>query len=133
MAVSKKKKKSNKQNSIIATATIPQGEFLQLPQRFRGFCAGYGSGKTTVGCMSLCKNAWELPGYKQGYFAPTYPHIRDIFYPTIEEVAGMMGLTVDIKENKFQSLIFCRLIRLLKLGARSLQGCAMKVLRTLLM
>ncbi len=90
--------KKNK-NSVILPATIPQGEFLQLSQRFRGFCGGYGSGKTTVGCMSLCKNAWGNPGYNQGYFAPTYPHIRDIFFPTIDEVADSMGLSVDIKES----------------------------------
>jgi hypothetical protein len=27
------------------------------------------------------------PKINQGYFAPTYPQIRDIFYPTVEEVA----------------------------------------------
>lgn len=91
-------KKKNK-NSVVVAATIPQGEFLQLPQRFRGFCGGYGSGKTTVGCMALCINAWGTPGHNQGYFAPTYPHIRDIFFPTIDEVAGLMGLSVDIKEG----------------------------------
>jgi hypothetical protein len=30
---------------------------------------------------------WEHPKINQGYFAPTYPQIRDI-YPTIEEVAS---------------------------------------------
>lgn len=33
-----------------------------------------------------------------GYFAPTYPQIRDIFFPTIEEVASDWGLRVSIKE-----------------------------------
>jgi hypothetical protein len=31
------------------------------------------------------------PKINQGYFAPTYPQIRDIFYPTIEEVAFDWG------------------------------------------
>lgn len=68
--------------------------------------------------MSLCRNAWEMPKYNQGYFAPTYAHIRDIFYPTIDEVAFDMGLSVDIKEGnkevhlysgqQYRSTIKCR-------------------------
>lgn len=40
---------------------------------------------------------WAHPRVNQGYFAPTYPQIRDIFYPTIEEVAHGLGLRTDIK------------------------------------
>jgi len=80
-------------------AIRPQGEFLSLPQRFRSFVSGYGAGKTWVGCMSKCKKYLEQPGLNQGYFAPTYPQIRDIFYPTIEEVADQFGMNVDIKEG----------------------------------
>lgn len=87
------------QRKVTTTATEPQGEFLSLPHRFRGFCGGYGSGKTFVGSISMCKNYWELPGFNQGYFAPTYPQIRDIFYPTIEEVADRMGLNVEINQG----------------------------------
>lgn len=42
---------------------------------------------------------WEHPKINQGYFAPTYPQIRDIFYPTIEEVAFDWGLSVKINEG----------------------------------
>ena len=80
-------------------ATIPQGQFLGMPQRLRAFVAGYASGKSWVGSMQICINAWQKPGQNQGFFAPTYAHIRDIFYPTIEEVAFNMGLSVDIKEG----------------------------------
>ena len=38
-------------------------------------------------------------GINQGYFAPTYPQIRDIFYPTVEEVAADWGLNVKINEG----------------------------------
>ena len=77
----------------------PQCDFLDMPQKFRAFVAGYGSGKTWVGCMAKCLQYWAHPGINQGYFAPTYPHIRDIFFPTIEEVAYGLGLNVDIKEG----------------------------------
>ncbi|MFK3794733.1 terminase large subunit domain-containing protein [Pseudomonas sp. NPDC088444] len=78
---------------------VPQAEFLQLPHKFRGFVAGFGSGKTWVGCAALCKHVWEWPGINSGYFAPTYPQIRDIFFPTIEEVAFDWGLRVKTKES----------------------------------
>ena len=78
---------------------VPQYRFLQMPQKFRAFIAGYGSGKTATGCLAMCQHFYKWPRINQGYFAPTYPHIRDIFYPTIEEVAVWMGMTVDIKEG----------------------------------
>ena len=84
---------------IKAVANIPQSKFLALPHKFKAFVAGYGSGKTWVGCISKCAKYWSTPKVNQGYFAPTYPQIRDIFYPTIEEVAHDMGLRVDIKEG----------------------------------
>lgn len=40
-----------------------------------------------------------VPKINQGYFAPTYPQIRDIFYPTVEEVAHDWGLNVKINEG----------------------------------
>ena len=80
-------------------ANVPQGQFLRMPHKFRAFVAGYGSGKTWVGCMSSCIHYLRHPKFNQGYFAPTYPQIRDIFYPTIEEVAYCFGLKVDIKEG----------------------------------
>ena len=67
-----------------------------MPQRFRMFCTGYGGGKTWVGSMEVCKHFWEFPLIDQGFFAPTYSHIRDIFYPTIQEVAFTFGLNVEI-------------------------------------
>jgi hypothetical protein len=59
----------------------------------------HNSGKTWVGCMAQCLHFWSNPKVNQGYFAPTYPQIRDIYYPTIEEVSHDMGLKVDIKEG----------------------------------
>lgn len=77
--------------------TRPQGKFLAIPQKFRAYVGGFGSGKTYVGCVAQCQHYYEHPKVNQGYFAPTYPQIRDIFYPTIEEVAGAMGLRVVIR------------------------------------
>lgn len=84
---------------ISPTLNVPQARFLSMPHKFKAYIAGFGSGKTWVGCGGICKGIWEHPGINQGYFAPTYPQIRDIFYPTVEEVAGDWGLNVKINEG----------------------------------
>lgn len=78
-------------------ANVPQAQFLSLPHKFKAFVAGFGSGKTWVGSQDICLHAWKHPRINQGYFAPTYPQIRDIFFPTIEEVAFTMGLRTEIR------------------------------------
>lgn len=78
----------------------PQGIFLNgLNTKFRGYVGGFGSGKTFVGCLDLLQFFAAHPGTRQGYFGPSYPAIRDIFYPTFEEAAELLGFTVDIKES----------------------------------
>lgn len=97
---------------------VPQSQFLQLPHKFKAYVAGFGSGKTWVGCAGICAHFWQWPGINQGYFAPTYAQIRDIFYPTIDEVAFLMGLRTHIKigdhevevyeGRKYRGTIICR-------------------------
>lgn len=96
----------------------PQARFLAMPHKFRAFVGGYGSSKTYSGCLSLCQHFYEWPQIPAGYFAPTYPHIRDIFYETIETVADTFDWTVRINEGnhevflyegrKFRGVIICR-------------------------
>ncbi|TLP28826.1 hypothetical protein FEG39_16885 [Acinetobacter baumannii] len=91
-----------------------------MEKKFRAFVAGFGSGKTWVGCSSLCNKAWEFPKVPLGYFAPTYPQIRDIFFPTIEEVAFDWGLKTKVYETnkevdiyygrQYRTTIICRSI-----------------------
>lgn len=84
---------------VSPTLNVPQAQFLAMPHKFKAYVAGFGSGKTWVGCGGICKGMWEHPKINQGYFAPTYPQIRDIFYPTVEEVAFDWGLKVQINES----------------------------------
>ena len=87
--------------SLTVRPNVPQLKFLKMKKKFRAFVAGFGTGKTAVGCMSQIDHFHQHPGVPQGYFAPTYPHINDIFYPTIDEVAGWYGMRVKInKANK---------------------------------
>ncbi len=76
----------------------PQNVFLNgLGTKYRAYIGGFGSGKTFVGCLDLLIFASNHPKSVQGYFGPTYPAIRDIFYPTFEEAAEMMGFRCEIK------------------------------------
>ena len=96
----------------------PQVEFLNMPHKFRAYVAGYGSGKSVAGSLAICQHAWEHPGVNMGYFSPTYGQIRDIFFPTIDEVAAGMNLNVEIKESnkevhfysgkKYRATCICR-------------------------
>lgn len=77
----------------------PQADFISLPHKFRAFVAGFGGGKTWVGSTAMCLRYYSNPRMNQAYYAPTYPHIRDIFFPTIEEVAATCGMRVDVRES----------------------------------
>jgi hypothetical protein len=77
----------------------PQADFVGMPQKFRAFVAGFGSGKTWVGSTAMCLRYYTQPRVNQAYYAPTYPHIRDIFFPTIEEVAFTCDLRVEVMES----------------------------------
>ena len=54
----------------------------------------------------MCQHYWEHPSVNQGYFAPTFSQIRDIFYPTIDEVAFNCGLSVEIKQGNHEVFFY---------------------------
>ncbi|GAA4652071.1 terminase family protein [Kistimonas scapharcae] len=76
-----------------------QYRFLSLDKKFRAYVGGFGSGKTFAGCLDLVTFAMCNPRLAQGYFAPTYPLIRDIFYPTVSEAAELVGMRVKVRES----------------------------------
>lgn len=99
--------------------SAPQNIFLNgLNTKYRAYVGGFGSGKTFVGCLDLLIFFGRHPGTTQGYFGPTYPSIRDIFYPTFEEAAEMMGFRTEVNvSNKevhvyrgrhFYGTVICR-------------------------
>lgn len=95
-----------------------QVSFFMLQTKFKAFVAGFGSGKTWAGCVGLSRHFYEFSGVNAGYFAPTYPQIRDIFYPTVEEALHLYGQRavprvgnheVDVyRGRKFLGVIKCR-------------------------
>lgn len=104
--------------SLSPTLNKPQARFLALPHKYRALVSGFGVGKTWGGCAGLAQHAWEQPKVNAGYFAPTYAQIRDIFYPTIEEVAHDWGLSTSVHESnkevhlfdgkRYRTTILCR-------------------------
>lgn len=80
--------------------SAPQNIFLNgLNTKYRSYVGGFGSGKTFIGCIDLLNFFGKHPGTRQGYFSISFPAIRDIFYPTFEEAAEMLGYTVVIREG----------------------------------
>ena len=96
-----------------------QNVFLNvLDTKYRAFVGGFGSGKTAVGCLELGIFARQHPKVTQGFFAPTYGAIKDIFYPTLDEMVAMLGMTCKVRigdkevdlyvGNKYYGTIICR-------------------------
>ena len=104
--------------TVRAGLNKPQADFLHMPQKFRAYVAGFGAGKTWVGCVGMLTHAYRWPKVNMGYFAPTYPLIRDIYYPTITEVAEQLGLRAKVKRgdheveiysgSRLRSVVYCR-------------------------
>lgn len=85
----------------------PQNTYLNgLNTKYRAYVGGFGSGKTFVGCLDLLVFASQNPKTVQGYFGPTYPAIRDIFFPTFEEAANLMGFRVETRESNKEVHIY---------------------------
>jgi len=85
---------------------LSQARFLAMPHRFRALLAGYGAGKSFAGCCSLARHFWKYPGVNAGYFAPTYPQIRDIFFQTVAECFEQWGLSVEVRASAHDVLVF---------------------------
>lgn len=100
---------------------IPQKQFIDSKGKFNAFVGGYRSGKTLVGSYRLIKNGLLNPGIPQGYFAPTYPQISDIFYETIDDVAEMVGVACDIKLSTKEVTIYTRRGIYTKIKCRSME------------
>ena len=84
---------------------LAQYRFLQMPQKYRAYVAGFGSGKTWVGSTALINHFMQFPQVDAAYYAPTYKLIKDVFYPTIEEVAYAMGFDAKVKVGDHEVII----------------------------
>lgn len=92
----------------------PQAEFFQSEAKSVAAVAGFGAGKTQVSMLRMFTTMFQQPKANMLYLAPTFPLIRDIFYPKIEDF--LEGLRQPYTINKSDHVIhvhgygkvFCR-------------------------
>lgn len=77
----------------------PQAVFVDdfADTRFAAYVGGFGSGKTFAGCVDNLRFVLAHPKVVTGYFAPTHPLIKDIYYATVDEVAHHFGIRCKVK------------------------------------
>lgn len=78
---------------------LKQAEFRALKTKFKAYVAGFGSGKTYIGSICMAEHFGNYPKVNQGFFAPTYGLIRDVFYPTFKEVCAEMGFRCVVRKG----------------------------------
>lgn len=77
--------------------SAPQYVFLRgLTTKNTAYVGGFGSGKTFIACIKLLDYIGRFPKSTWGFWSPSYPLIRDVFYPTMDEAAGLMGFSTKI-------------------------------------
>lgn len=97
---------------------IPQHRFITSGFKFNAFVAGMGSGKTFVGAHKMMGHFARFPKVDAAYYAPTHKLVKDVFWPTLDEVGYILGFRmhfrvadkeVHVKRNgKFYGVINCR-------------------------
>ena len=94
--------------------TKPQSEFFTSTAEYVAAVAGLGSGKTKVAVDSIMATKIKYPTVDLAYYAPTYPLIRDIFYPKVSAWLDEAGMRYKINkaENTVHvhglGVIYCR-------------------------
>lgn len=71
--------------------TEPQSRFFQSQAPFVAMVSGFGAGKTNTLVLKMLEQKFRYPSIDLGYFAPTYPLVRDILYPRISDILGESG------------------------------------------
>ena len=63
-----------------------QNDFIRSDAKYPALVAGYGSGKTVAFCFKAILEAGRNPKKTILLAEPTFPMIRDVLQPTIEEL-----------------------------------------------
>jgi len=80
-------------------ATTPQSDFIVSDAKYTAAVAGFGSGKTESALVRILSNMLQAPGIDQAYLAPTYPLIRDIWYPKVEKFLDDLKIPYGINKS----------------------------------
>jgi PBSX family phage terminase large subunit len=91
-----------------------QAEFFVSEAKSVAAVAGFGSGKTQVAMLRMFSTMFQYDRANMLYCAPTFPLIRDIFYPKVEEFLEGLGQRYHINKGEHTiklhgyGRVFCR-------------------------
>tara|TARA_Y100001963_G_scaffold159929_1_gene266250 strand:+ start:1637 stop:2911 length:1275 start_codon:yes stop_codon:yes gene_type:complete len=68
-----------------------QNKFIRTKEKFPALVAGYGSGKTFALCLKAIIELGRNPGKIVLLAEPTFPMMRDVLQPTLEELLKDLG------------------------------------------
>ncbi len=104
-------------NPISYQLTWEQTLYAQSMAKATAFVGGFGSGKTMIDCLKIIELKFAYPSVDLLYAAPTYPLIRDIFYPTLEEICEESAISFRINRQEHTinfgpyGKVLCRTLR----------------------
>lgn len=82
----------------------PQSEFFTSSSKSVAAVAGFGAGKTEVALIRMFVTMSQYPKANMLYLAPTFPLIRDIWYPKVESLLDEHNFSYNI--NKGENVIY---------------------------
>jgi phage terminase large subunit len=91
-----------------------QGEFHGLKTKYRGFCGGWGNGKTTAGCVEFFARLMEYPGTNSIISRKTRPELRsttwDMWVNGDTQEHGWRGVPKEIIKTYNKSDLYMEFI-----------------------
>lgn len=84
----------------VQTKLLPsQNLFFKSKAMHTGYIGGFGSGKSHIGIFKTIIKKLRYPAVNVAYYLPTYPLIKDIAFPKIEEHLINLGVTYELKRS----------------------------------
>ena len=82
-----------------------QNEFIRSQAKYPALVAGYGSGKTVAFVLKAILEAGRNPKKTILLAEPTFPMIRDVLQPTLEETLEQLGFTYKYRASEMKYTI----------------------------
>ena len=83
-----------------------QNGFIKTKDKFPALVAGYGSGKTYAFCLKALAECGRNPGKTILLAEPTYPMVRDVLQPTLEDILHKVGFNFSYKASEYRYIIY---------------------------
>jgi phage terminase large subunit len=83
-----------------------QEVFVKSKEKFPALVAGYGSGKTFAFCLKAILECGRNPGKIILLAEPTYPMVRDVLQPTLENILHQIKFDFSYRASQYKYKIF---------------------------